>query len=217
MTGNWASYSWPPAIVLVSVTVIFLMDLFVERFVEMKYGSQHDHNVESMITRTAHNHGPNSEEHTVSAMIDEDLAEDMIQQHTDDHKMLKTPEGSLDLEKAETLELLGFRQQIAAFLILEFGVIFHSVIIGKLSSPRRCVNTTEEDSRTQSGYGWIGVHHIVPCSRLPSIVRGSRYWCSYVRDPVPKRPEVASVCLMLCIWLDHPHRNRHRTWLATHL
>ena len=36
---------------------------------------------------------------------------------------------SIESEK-ERLAETGFRQQIAAFLILEFGVLFHSVIIG---------------------------------------------------------------------------------------
>lgn len=37
---------------------------------------------------------------------------------------------SIDEEKEEQATLLSFRQQIAAFLILESGIIFHSVIIG---------------------------------------------------------------------------------------
>ncbi|GAB7352005.1 hypothetical protein MBLNU459_g2524t1 [Dothideomycetes sp. NU459] len=127
MTGNWAVYSWPPAIVLVSVMVIFLMDLFAERYVEMKYGSQHDHNVESMITRNAHNHGPDSGDHPPPSMIDEDMIENM---HDSGKGSMNTSDDATMAEKAEALELSAFRQQIAAFLILEFGVIFHSVIIG---------------------------------------------------------------------------------------
>ena len=40
-----------------------------------------------------------------------------------------TEVGSIDSEK-ERAVTTAFQQQIAAFLILEFGVIFHSVIIG---------------------------------------------------------------------------------------
>lgn len=43
MTGGCAQYSWVPAIALASVTVIFLVDLCAERYVEMKYGIQHQH------------------------------------------------------------------------------------------------------------------------------------------------------------------------------
>lgn len=48
---------------------------------------------------------------------------------------MEKPESKEDVEKAsqantEEREERSFRQQIAAFLILEFGVIFHSVIIG---------------------------------------------------------------------------------------
>ncbi|GIJ87093.1 high-affinity Zn(2+) transporter zrt1 [Aspergillus pseudoviridinutans] len=38
MTGNWAVYSWPPAIALTSTIVIFLMDFGAELYVESKYG-----------------------------------------------------------------------------------------------------------------------------------------------------------------------------------
>lgn len=214
MTGGWASYSWPPAIVLVAVMVIFLMDLFAERLVEMKYGSQHDHSVESMITRTAHNHGPASEEHTVPAMVDEDMIESVK-----DHG-----KGSVDMsddaasvEKLELLELSAFRQQIAAFMILEFGVIFHSVIIGKLPDLGLPNVNTERSHRPESWYCWARVQYALPCPCLPSIVRRSWYWCSHVRHSISKRHSMAAVCIVFRVRPDYTDRNRHWTWFEKHL
>ena len=55
MTKGWSEYSWPPAIVLVSVMLVFLMDFGAERYVDYKYGFAHsltDHhqNVEALVT-----------------------------------------------------------------------------------------------------------------------------------------------------------------------
>ncbi|KAH8695931.1 putative high affinity zinc ion transporter [Talaromyces proteolyticus] len=110
MTGNWSQYSWPPAIVLASITVIFLMDFGAELYVESKYGvtrgderttivSEHDHPVDQPT---------------------KDLPQSLS------GKLNYAEESDQDSLTAEK----SFRQQIAAFLILEFGVMFHSVIIG---------------------------------------------------------------------------------------
>ena len=109
MTGHWADYSWCPAIVLTSLMVIFLMDFGAERYVEKKYGLCRDDpepimasGVEVQRMNSRHSH-PNSQD-----------------------KQMKQLEEQIDDTQIER----SFRQQIAAFLILEFGVIFHSVIIG---------------------------------------------------------------------------------------
>ena len=118
MTGGWASYSWPPAIVLGSVMVIFLMDFSAERYVERKYGLSARENIENQITDQAN---------------DSDQGPQIFQQREDTEAGKSTPvdkiidDGSSD--EASLVER-SFQQQIAAFLILEFGVIFHSVIIG---------------------------------------------------------------------------------------
>ncbi|CAD0100427.1 unnamed protein product [Aureobasidium mustum] len=96
MTGGWAQYSWVPAIALTSVTVIFLVDLCAERYVEMKYGIQHQHT---------------SLQDAVTVYHEKD-----VEQTT-----------TTDITRVEEQQ---FRTQFGAFLILEFGVIFHSVVIG---------------------------------------------------------------------------------------
>ncbi|KAL5114705.1 hypothetical protein ACEQ8H_007439 [Pleosporales sp. CAS-2024a] len=118
LTGGWASYSWPPAIVLASVMTIFLVDVSAERYVEMKYGVQDEPNIESLITT-----GPDTNGTPAGTT-----------QPDDNNAAATLSKKSLSSDDVDAKELLlehiSFSQQLGAFLILEFGVIFHSVIIG---------------------------------------------------------------------------------------
>lgn len=131
---------------LTSITVIFLMDFGAEQYVDRKYGLAHGPNVESLITDR-----PGSSTEGAHARPDEERAQSIThtQMHSGDqdealHDRISGAQGLRDVSKSDTddsekasrtltvaaLEERSFRQQIAAFLILEFGVIFHSVIIG---------------------------------------------------------------------------------------
>ncbi|GAD98279.1 high affinity zinc ion transporter, putative [Paecilomyces variotii No. 5] len=110
MTGNWAVYSWPPALVLASVTVIFLMDFGAELYVETKYGLQKEAPANIV---SGHVHREGSQSYTQD-------------QHNPDKGAVAYNSSDTDSLTAE----ISMKQQLAAFLILEFGVIFHSVIIG---------------------------------------------------------------------------------------
>lgn len=141
MTGGWADYSWCPAIVLTSVTIIFLMDFGAEQYVDRKYGFAHGPEIDAVITdhpgssEGAHGDRSRSITHNQLHSGDQD-------QHFHDSiaaaQNVKDlpPSSSFDPEKSSPtasvaeIEERSFRQQIAAFLILEFGVIFHSIIIG---------------------------------------------------------------------------------------
>ncbi|KAL4813135.1 Zinc/iron permease [Aspergillus spinulosporus] len=109
MTGHWADYSWCPAIVLASVMGIFLLDFGSERYVEIKYGVCRE-DPEQFMTSTTNNEEAVSRQ-TASA---DKKADDALKAQSIDSSYIER----------------SFRQQIAAFLILEFGIIFHSVIIG---------------------------------------------------------------------------------------
>lgn len=126
MTGNWAAYSWPPAIVLLSVLIIFLMDLGAERYVEMKYGTQDEGNVEDLITNRAHGHNENGNCVPAAAISVDDIESARAQEDSTKEYVSSEDNAIMD-EKIAAAEHQAFRQQIAAFLILEFGVIFHSV------------------------------------------------------------------------------------------
>jgi zinc transporter 1/2/3 len=146
MTGGWAGYTWPPAIALASGMGVFLMDFAAERFVEKKYGWSHGggHDEEKHTTafdaanaRYSSSNGCSNHQALHSGEQDGTLnvsdatqpptsntafAEAKSGHHADENSSIET-EDSLATERS-------FQQQIAAFLILEFGVIFHSVIIG---------------------------------------------------------------------------------------
>lgn len=115
MTGHWADYSWCPAIVLMSVMAIFLLDFGAERYVEVKYGFHNDADVQEAVTGeidSPHAHTDAEAQETYKKKFSSEGYEDDASEQ--------------DAQAAER----SFKQQITAFLILEFGVIFHSVIIG---------------------------------------------------------------------------------------
>ncbi|CAG8387904.1 unnamed protein product [Penicillium salamii] len=104
-SGYWSEYSWCAAIVLASVVVIFLLDLAAEVYVEHKYGVHRDEEATNVFLQD-----PNA-----PAPAPAPTEKQATTWTTEDDSMI-----------AER----SFRQQIAAFLLLEFGIIFHSVIIG---------------------------------------------------------------------------------------
>jgi zinc transporter 1/2/3 len=131
MTGGWAVYSWPPAIVLLTVMMVFLLEFLAEQYVAKKYGFTQQIDVENLITN-----GQVDSDRANGAARPQSHSDDAISQEQE-RKYLpsKDSAGNPDLEAlsgTQTLDMeeRSFQQQIAAFLILEFGVIFHSVIIG---------------------------------------------------------------------------------------
>ena len=137
MTGHWADYSWVPAIVLTSVMLVFLLDFGAERYVDHKYGLAHAHGqIESIVTESPSpaNAGALTHNQLHSGDQDENLHNAIAAaQEQKDVSLNKGSQKSdvenLSLSTEQAIER-SYKQQIAAFLILEFGVIFHSVIIG---------------------------------------------------------------------------------------
>lgn len=148
MTGGWAEYTWPPCLALIMVMLTFLLDFGAEWYVERKYNMDHGHgdNIEDTITSGAGKHSHQivgedgrpvpasrpSQSHQFLHSADQDgtaAAAAVPQSSTADDASNE----KLDIEKVEyaaSSNERAFREQFAAFLILEFGVIFHSVIIG---------------------------------------------------------------------------------------
>lgn len=113
-SGYWGEYSWCAAIVLASVVIIFLLDLAAEVYVEHKYGVHKDGEAPNAFIRHEHHLDIQTTSEPEKAMP------------TSDEKRTDTFSSDGDSTMAERT----FRQQISAFLLLEFGIIFHSVIIG---------------------------------------------------------------------------------------
>lgn len=112
LTGAWGDYPWCAAIVLTSVTFIFLLDLGAERYVQMKYGIDTDQDLQAAVTNDT------NDKRKPSLTPDSQATEAYKERFLED-----SDSDSIARQRS-------FRQQIAAFLILEFGVIFHSIIIG---------------------------------------------------------------------------------------
>lgn len=112
-SGNWGKYSWCAAIVLAAVLGIFTLDFVAEIYVERRFGHVKDVNAaETMITA-----GQRDDGHP-AAFPGRSVE----------------PKDAIDYDLSSTKSAMEFEQlfwqQIAAFLILEFGIIVHSVIIG---------------------------------------------------------------------------------------
>ncbi|RFU32505.1 hypothetical protein B7463_g3835, partial [Scytalidium lignicola] len=152
MTGGWATYSWPPAIVLVSVMLIFLLDFCAEQYVDRKYAMAHTHPIVEDIITTDPARGkeklgdddfsPNrvlthqqlhsgDQDEALQASLAIQQQQQREQQQASSMNKESDSEKGLSSDNALSIsEERSFQSQIAAFLILEFGVIFHSVIIG---------------------------------------------------------------------------------------
>lgn len=134
MTGGWAEYSWVPAIILMTVLMIFLIDFSSRLYVEKKYGVVDDHathNPEALITTQADGtHTHNGHLHQAhSTPVDSDPSIDANDKSVTETKHLSIASDQ-ESQKDEVAANFSFQQQIAAFYVLEFGIIFHSVIIG---------------------------------------------------------------------------------------
>ncbi len=125
LTGGWASYSWPPAIALAAAMTTFLLDFVAEYYVQMRYNLPHN---EAQVEATITTNGQVTHQQLHSGDMN-----DMAERGRNDSKDHKGYSDLGELQKlsgdSQETELL-FQTQIAAFLILEFGVLFHSVFIG---------------------------------------------------------------------------------------
>lgn len=133
-TGNWAQYSFCPAIMLAGATMTFLIDTYCDFFAQkwresrgiVGPGHGHSHNVDNII------------------LGDHETAGGEVTQNDDTSSSGVTVDGdkfvSEEVSSQTSEDLYAFYSQIYGFLILEFGVIFHSVMIGLT------LGTTEEYS-----------------------------------------------------------------------
>ncbi len=150
MTGGWAEYTWPPCLALIMVMLTFLLDFLAEWYVDRKYGMEHSDQIEKVVAgvhgaekdangrelrRPSHQflHSADQDQENIGNVNDNgDVppAGSSNKSALDDDAVVK---GKTDIELAEHLPIVSeraFHEQFAAFLVLEFGVIFHSVIIG---------------------------------------------------------------------------------------
>lgn len=127
-SGVWANFPWCASIILTSIMAVFSVDLAAEVYVERHFG-------------VALNHGDAASDAFVRAAQPDTTTIVAVR----NHESLETGDGNgATAGRKNTLSIsssasfltestharVAFAQQISAFLVLEFGIIFHSVIIG---------------------------------------------------------------------------------------
>lgn len=131
MTGAWAGYSWPPAIAMTSAMCVFLLDFLVECYVQSKRGVTNKNvhgDVEAIVTIAEENLLPNFPH---SHPAEQRYQEDEESSSNDDLSTLQQEVTTTANENvAPVVKERSFEEQIGGFLVLELGVILHSIIIG---------------------------------------------------------------------------------------
>ncbi|KAJ5751764.1 Zinc/iron permease fungal/plant [Penicillium odoratum] len=118
LTGVITEYSWVEAIVLMTIVVLFFVELMVMRFA--RFGTGHLHDEEG------HSHVQIEDETTITQQVSQSKhyipGEDHLG-HTRSHH-------DADDSEKERQAIEDYTAQLTSIFILEFGVVFHSVFIG---------------------------------------------------------------------------------------
>ncbi|KAJ5235382.1 Zinc/iron permease fungal/plant [Penicillium citrinum] len=124
LTGPITEYSWVEGIILMTIIVLFFVELMVMRF--SRFGAGHLHDEEG------HTHA-----HIDESPVVEEVSESKGHHHHPNHLMpgedhlghSREHHDADDSEK-DTAAIEDYAAQLTSIFILEFGIIFHSVFIG---------------------------------------------------------------------------------------
>ncbi|KNG47257.1 membrane zinc transporter [Stemphylium lycopersici] len=131
LTGVIAAYPWPEGIALMTIFLMFFLELMTMRYA--KFGNGHGHSHEP-----SHTHAPIPVTSSDSTSIRESKEEDLEcgnnpnlrgEDHLG-HSRHHTSVGEYKPEQAQLTTTESYAAQLTAVFILEFGVIFHSIFIG---------------------------------------------------------------------------------------
>jgi zinc transporter 1/2/3 len=143
LTGPITSYSWAEGIILMTIFVLFFVELMVMRYGNFEHDHEHEHEQE-------HKHGHDKHSNAELDTLKEDeisviggklaspvvdlVAEMRIRSrstHAPGEDHLGHAREHTDIEEVyDPLSLEDYKAQMTAIFILEFGIIFHSVFIG---------------------------------------------------------------------------------------
>ncbi|KAJ5094577.1 Zinc/iron permease fungal/plant [Penicillium angulare] len=116
LTGIITEYSWVEGIVLMTIVVLFFVELMVMRYSSFGAGHVHD-----------------EEGHTHTQLEDGVVEEVNQNKHYipgEDHLGHTREHHDADDSEKERLAIEDYSAQLTSIFILEFGIIFHSVFIG---------------------------------------------------------------------------------------
>ncbi|KAK5194929.1 low-affinity Zn(2+) transporter zrt2 [Exophiala xenobiotica] len=123
LTGPITEYTWVEGIVLMTIFVLFFVELMVMRYGNFTGGHSHDHShADTELTSTSETFKDTPSASTLPAQPHSTtLGEDHLG-HAREHNDIETANNPSSLE--------DYKAQMTAIFILEFGIIFHSVFIG---------------------------------------------------------------------------------------
>ncbi|KAJ5458799.1 hypothetical protein N7530_010743 [Penicillium desertorum] len=114
LTGPITEYSWVEGIILMTIVVMFFVELMVMRY-----------------ARFGQNDQPDVENHIHSHLDDDENATtDERNRVVPSYDNLDRPWRHQDTEMSEKTGMEGYMAQLTSIFILEFGIVFHSVFIG---------------------------------------------------------------------------------------
>ncbi|KAL4811026.1 Zinc/iron permease [Aspergillus unguis] len=116
LTGPITDYSWAEGIILMTIVVLFFVEMMVMRF--SRFGQSHAHD----------DHDDHSQSEEIKS---HEIAPTEAKSHMPGEDHLGHSREHRDLEMAsKTAALEEYMAQLTSIFILEFGIIFHSVFIG---------------------------------------------------------------------------------------
>ncbi|KAJ5216094.1 uncharacterized protein N7498_002501 [Penicillium cinerascens] len=129
VTGNWTQYSWPPAFALTFIVVTFILNFGAILFVEKKYGIRRSEKRSMIASQGCQIANLRQDEEANSDKTNDTTPASYSSQAPKSAEAPQFAAASSCDDKAIDNEQ-SVSEQLGAFLILEFGVLFHSVIIG---------------------------------------------------------------------------------------
>ncbi|CAK43787.1 hypothetical protein CBS63078_3093 [Aspergillus niger] len=117
LTGPITEYSWVEGIVLMTIVVLFFVELMVMRFARFGHGHSHDEDDDHHVKIEHAAASPAESVDMKTHMPGEDHLG-----HSREHHDMELGKQHSDLEE--------YVAQLTSIFILEFGIIFHSVFIG---------------------------------------------------------------------------------------
>ncbi|CAA9965243.1 hypothetical protein CFE70_009050 [Pyrenophora teres f. teres 0-1] len=133
LTGVIKKYPWPEGIALMTIFLMFFLELMTMRYAKFGDGDDHSHDA-------SHSHAApvaKTDSSSVEGMKGEDLetgARNNPNMRGEDHLGHEREHTAIDEDKSGTKLHISapaeYAAQLTAVFILEFGVIFHSIFIG---------------------------------------------------------------------------------------
>ncbi|OJJ46961.1 hypothetical protein ASPZODRAFT_1863327 [Penicilliopsis zonata CBS 506.65] len=126
LTGPITAYSWCEGIILMTIVVLFFVELMVMRY--SRFGASHHHGEEEGEEEENHHHHHNHD----LEMSGQSSPSEMSKSHIpgQDHLGHSREHHDAEMTKQGPTATEEYMAQLTSIFILEFGIIFHSVFIG---------------------------------------------------------------------------------------